>query len=255
MVSGDFLTNTLVPEKFEKALLEFEDRRFYFHRGVDIFSVGRAIVQNFKEKRIVSGASTITMQLMRMSRGDNSRTIDQKIIETLWALRAEMRYNKKEILSLYSSNAPFGGNVVGLDAASWRYFGRSPKQLSWAESAMLAVLPNAPTIIHPSKNRKALFEKRNRLLNRLYMREVIDLETYSLSIEEPLPERPHPLPQIAPHLLSYFNKGKEKGKALSTTIDYTMQNEMNQLMGRHHSILSSAEIHNGALIVAEVKDG
>ncbi|PEC35749.1 penicillin-binding protein 1C, partial [Bacillus toyonensis] len=126
----------------------------------------RAMRQNFKAKSIVSGGSTITMQVIRLSRRE-SRTLWQKLIEVLLALRLELSYSKKEILKLYAGNAPFGSNVVGLDAAAWRYFGRSAESLSWGEMATLAVLPNSPSLVHPGKNSPRLIKKRNDLLDKL----------------------------------------------------------------------------------------
>ena len=110
--------------------------------------------------RVVSGGSTLTMQVIRFSRGQKSRSFLEKGIELFLALRLEYRCSKSEILALYASNAPFGGNVVGLDAASWRYFGKDATQLSWSEAAMLAVLPNAPSLIHLGKNRELLTQKK-----------------------------------------------------------------------------------------------
>ena len=141
-----------LPENYITCLLEFEDRHFYAHPGINPFSIARAIRQNIKANRIVSGGSTITMQIARMAMGNKPRTISQKLIEMWLSLRIELKYSKDEILCLYANNAPFGGNVVGLSAAAWRYFGRSPPHLSLAEVANLAVLPNAPGLAFPGKN-------------------------------------------------------------------------------------------------------
>ena len=119
-----------VPKRFAIALTTFEDRRFYQHLGIDPIGIGRAIQQNFKNRKIVSGGSTLTMQTIRMARNKNSRSFFQKLIEAIQATRLELTYSKEKILSLYSANAPFGGNVVGLNAASWRYYGKQPDQLS-----------------------------------------------------------------------------------------------------------------------------
>src|SRR5690349_15816508 len=156
-----------VPDKFAEALITFEDKRFWNHPGVDLLSLSRALRQNISEGRVVSGGSTITMQVIRLSRKGESRTVVEKLIEAILATRLELRYSKEEILSLYASHAPFGGNVVGLEAACWRYFGRDTKQLSWGEAAMLAVLPNAPALIHPGRNRAQLKAKRDALLDKL----------------------------------------------------------------------------------------
>ena len=122
-----------IPPKFETALTEFEDRRFYYHPGVDPIGLGRALLQNIRSGKVVSGGSTLTMQVIRMARGNPPRTLWQKAIETIMATRLELGSSKKEILALYASHAPFGGNVVGLEAASWRYFGKTPRLLSWAD--------------------------------------------------------------------------------------------------------------------------
>ena len=143
------------PDKIKQCLVTFEDRNFYYHWGVNPLSIGRAIYQNLKNKRIVSGGSTLTMQTIRLARNE-SRTFGEKVIEMILSTRLEFRASKEEIISMYVSHAPFGGNVVGLDAAAWRYFGHSAEELSWAESAMLAVLPNAPSMIHLAKSRPAL---------------------------------------------------------------------------------------------------
>ena len=113
------------------------------------------------------------MQLIRISRR-KQRTYWQKFIELILALKIEIQYSKKEIFALYAANAPFGGNVVGLEAASWRYYGRSPHLLSWAEAATLAVLPNAPSLIYPGKNQTRLLKKRNFLLHKLYSKNKIN---------------------------------------------------------------------------------
>src|SRR5688572_26234215 len=184
-----------VPEKFAKALIAFEDKRFWNHPGVDILSIGRAVEQNLRAGKVLSGGSTIDMQVIRLSRKGAGRTILEKVVESVLATRLELRYSKEEVLALYASHAPFGGNVVGLEAACWRYFGREPEELSWAEAAMLAVLPNSPSLIHPGKNREKLLLKRNRLLSKLKETKVIDQFTYELAIAEPIPDQPHPLPR------------------------------------------------------------
>ena len=143
-----------IPEKYEKALILFEDRWFRFHGGVNPVSVVRSAAANVRAGHVVSGGSTLTMQVIRMSRG-RERTMWQKIVEAILATRLELRCSKDEILALYAAHAPFGGNVVGIEAASWRYFGRPAGELSWAEVATLAVLPNSPSSIRPGKNRES----------------------------------------------------------------------------------------------------
>ncbi len=249
-----------VPEKFQEAIIEFEDRRFQYHIGIDPVGIGRAIVQNIRNQRIVSGGSTLSMQVIRMARKDKARSIFQKIIEAILATRLELRYSKAEIMRLYASHAPFGGNVVGLDAASWRYYAKQAQYLSWGEAATLAVLPNSPALIHPGRNRQALLEKRNRLLDRLQAKGAIDVMTCSLAKEEPLPQKPLPLPRLAPHLLdrAYLEQIKGKKDKLSkvkTTLDRSLQEQVIRLVNKQHDLLKGNEIHNAAAIVVEVKTG
>ena len=238
------------PEKIKQCLITFEDKHFYHHWGVNPLSVGRAIYQNTKHKRIISGGSTLTMQTIRLARNE-SRTFGEKIIEMIWATRLEFRASKEEILSMYVSHAPFGGNVVGLDAAAWRYFGHSAEDLSWAESAMLAVLPNAPAMIHLSKGRKMLLSKRNRLLKQLLEKKIIDSSTYELAVTEPLPDEPHPLPQIAPHLVSRFYK-ERNGQYTRSTIDRGMQTHIEDLAERWSNEFNRSDISNLAILVIDI---
>lgn len=238
------------PEKIKQCLITFEDKHFYHHWGVNPLSVGRAIYQSTKHKRIISGGSTLTMQTIRLARNE-SRTFGEKVIEMIWATRLEFRASKEEILSMYVSHAPFGGNVVGLDAAAWRYFGHSAEDLSWAESAMLAVLPNAPAMIHLSKGRKMLLSKRNRLLKQLLEKKIIDSSTYELAITEPLPDEPHPLPQTAPHLVSRFYK-ERNGQYTRSTIDRGMQTHIEDLAERWSNEFNRSDIRNLAILVIDI---
>src|SRR5215831_9018882 len=145
-----------VPARFAQALIAYEDKRFYEHHGVDSLAMLRAAYSDVREHRIVSGGSTLTMQTVRMARGRDGSRWSDKLIETLLAPNLEMRYSKTQILSLYAAHAPFGGNVIGLEAAAWRYFGRSAQHLSWAETCTLAVLPNSPGLVHPGRQRALL---------------------------------------------------------------------------------------------------
>ena len=152
---------------------------------------------------------------------------------------------------MYVSHAPFGGNVVGLDAAAWRYFGHSAEDLSWAESAVLAVLPNAPAMIHLSKGRKTLLSKRNRLLKQLLEEEIIDASTYELAVSEPLPDEPHPLPQIAPHLVSRFYQ-ERNGLYTRSTIDRGIQSHIESLAERWSNEFNRSDIRNLAILVIDI---
>ena len=241
-----------VPETFEKAIVVFEDKRFFKHWGVDILAFGRAMRDNIKARSVVSGGSTLTMQTMRLARNRDARTLWQKGVEMMCAWRAELRYSKKEILQLYAAHAPFGGNVVGLGAASWRYFHKTPDQLSWGEAATLAVLPNAPGLIHPGRNRDALIAKRNRLIDKLEAEGIIDQTEASLAKDEPLPLAPHPLPNIAPHVLGHYTDAEI---TLHSTIDIDLQQRLAELVQRHADLLSLNGVNNAALMVMETESG
>ena len=245
-----FPPRNTTPEKIKECLITFEDKHFYHHWGVNPFAIGRAFYQNVKNKRIVSGGSTLTMQTIRLARNE-SRTFREKLIEMIWATRLEFRASKEEILSMYISHAPFGGNVVGLDAAAWRYFGHSADDLSWAESAMLAVLPNAPAMIHLSKGRKKLLDKRNRLVKQLLEKKTIDSSTYELAISEPLPDEPHPLPQIAPYLVSRFYQ-ERNGEYSRSTINKGIQTQIEDLAERWSNEFRRSDIRNLAILVIDI---
>ncbi|MDZ4823289.1 MAG: penicillin-binding protein 1C [Flavobacteriales bacterium] len=250
-----FPHNDSVPEKFKAALLVFEDKNFQHHNGVYMPSVLRAVKQNISGNEVVSGASTLSMQVVRLSRNNPPRTMKEKVLEMIRAMRLEWRYSKDEIFSFYASNAPFGGNVVGLDAAAWRYFGRQPDQLSWAEAATLAVLPNAPSLIFPGKNQEKLMQKRNRLLQLLSKEGFFDEETLELSYLEPLPQKPFPLPRHASHLLTTCIKQNGKGARYHTTIDLPLQERVTESIQRHMAQQSANAVHNAAVLVVEVRTG
>lgn len=243
-----------IPEKFAKCIITYEDKRFKWHPGVDPLAVGRAIRLNASTGEVRSGASTLTMQTIRLSRGAKERTIKEKIIEALLATRLEIRCNKKEILAIYASNAPFGGNVVGLEAAAWRYFGRSADDLSWAESATLAVLPNAPALIHPGRNRDKLLAKRDFLLDKLLDNGAIDSTEWLLAKDELLPQKPFPMPDIAHHYLETLRK--EGGdRRYACNIDIGLQTRAEEILSRQVKLFESNNVYNISALVLDVKSG
>lgn len=255
-----FPANENVPDKFIQCITTFEDKRFFHHWGVDPVAFSRAIRQNLQSGKVVSGGSTLTMQVIRLSR-NKPRTVWQKIIEIIYAVRLELSYSKSEILSLYAANAPFGTNVVGLDAAAWRYYGRSADLLSWGEMATLAVLPNSPSLVHPGKNRITLQNKRNKLLDKLAAEKIIDQSTADLAKLEPIPDRPYALPRFAPHLLDRFKKDYRKNPELfhqtsiRTTVQLPLQQKVVDILNRHHAYFKANGIDNAAALVLDVETG
>lgn len=258
-----FPFNKNVPDKFVQCIITFEDKRFFYHPGVDPIAIARALKQNLSNSKTVSGGSTISMQVIRLFKQNNSRNLINKISESILALRLECSYSKKSILALYASNAPFGSNVVGLDAAAWRYFGRDAFQLSWGEMAALAVLPNAPALVHPGKNREVLLRKRNELLDKLYLNNIIDQSTCTLSKIEALPGEPKSLPQLAPHLLARFKKEYNsflknnyiQSTSVQTTVKYNLQKQVNSIVTLHNAELKGNQIKNIAAMVVEIESG
>lgn len=250
-----FSPEKAVPDKFAAALIAFEDKRFYYHLGIDPIAVVRALLSNIRAGHIVSGASTLTMQTMRILAGNKKRTLSQKLIESLHAILAEIRLGKAHILSLYAAQAPFGGNVVGLEAASWRYFNRSPASLSWAEAATLAVLPNQPALVYPGARRAILLEKRNALLHTLYQNKAFDAQTLELSLAEPLPRKPYPLPALAPHYLAFLKKKYPQTPKFYTDIDANMQKNLQRILELRSSDLSRKGINNAAAVIIETATG
>lgn len=243
-----------LPEKYRIAVVNYEDRWFYRHPGINPVSLARSLVLNIRSRRIVSGGSTITMQVARLSGDNPPRTVGRKILEMAMALKMELLHSKGDILLIYSSNAPFGGNVVGIEAASWRYFGRLSHELSWSEAALLAVLPNAPSLIYPGRNNRSLTDKRNRLLETLQRRGIIDGVTCSLAKEEPLPEALHNLPAMAPQVVNRLIEPDGSNRYI-TTIDYDIQERVNELAAINQAANAMNGVHNIAAIVVDVETG
>lgn len=241
-----------VPERFVTALIHFEDKRFFNHSGIDPLALLRAAYLNLKHQRVRSGGSTLSMQVIRMARQRPDRSFGEKLIEMLLAVRLEIGYSKKEILTLYSAQAPFGGNVVGLAAAAWRYFGRGASELTWAEACALAVLPNNPALIHPGRDRAALLEKRNGLLARLHARGVLSAIELNMARREPLPPAPSSLPRTAPHLLdTLIHNYGVSGATFDTALDAALQRQVRDIVTRHGNELEKQGIRNAAVLVID----
>ena len=242
-----------IPAKLEAAVIRYEDRRFYRHPGVDPLAVLRAVYDNFRRGERVSGASTITMQVARLA-GGRPRTPANKLVEMLQAMKLEILYSKEEILGIYLSRAPFGGNIVGFQAASYRHFAKEPSLLTWAEAATLAVLPNAPGLIDPQRNREDLILKRNRLLHLLAEERCLDGETLQRSVFEPLPDDLSPFPFLAPHLSERLHAVRPQG-VVRTTLDAGLQRQVEEVVGYRMNSAGRFGVHNAAVLVAETGSG
>jgi len=240
-------------EKYMASVMLFEDEYFDWHPGVNPVSIFRAFRQNWRAGKTVSGGSTLTMQTVRLMRRGKRRRFIEKLIEASWATRLELTHSKEEILQLYAAHAPFGGNVVGLSAAGWRYYGRPPTHFSWGEAAALAVLPNAPGVIYPGRSPDEFLRKRNALLEKLHDRGFLDATELVLAKAEPLPGKPHTLPNFAPHYIEAATQSTtEKGRS---SLQASLQKELDQAIKRHHDRHHANGIHNAAILVLNVRSG
>jgi len=248
-----------VPWRFREAVLAAEDRRFLSHPGIDPWAVARALRDNFRPHRRLQGASTITMQAARLLRRSQGRaprrTLFAKLSETALALRLELWCRKPTILALWSANAPFGGNVVGLEAASWRWYGTPPEDLTWGQCATLAALPNAPSrLLGTAEGRLALVARRDAILARLRAQGVLDSVEWSLARTEPLPDHPHALPSAAPHALARLAR-VAPGRRWTTTLDLDLQSEVLRLARSQLADLSLQGVQGLSVLVVEVPGG
>lgn len=241
-----------IPPRLKLAVLNYEDRKFYSHNGVDYLAIVRAVKTNLLEKRRV-GASTITMQGVKLYKR-RERTYLSKIEEIIESYKLEKYLSKDEILELYLNNAPYGSNIVGYETASQLYFGKSAKNLTWAEGATLAVLPNSPGLIWIEKNRDKLLNKRNNLLKNMYERGVIDEKQYRLSIKEELPKERKYFNSLAPHLTRRLVNEYED-KRIKSTINSELQKNIERIAREYGDYLNNRGIKNTAIIVVDNHSG
>lgn len=247
-------------EKYLACVLEYEDRWFFRHHGFNPVAFIQALIENTRAGHVVRGGSTISMQVVRLARHNKPRTYGEKLLEVILAVRLELHYSKQSILNLYAAHAPFGGNVVGIDAAAWRYFHTTPDQLSWSEAATLAVLPNAPSMIHPGKARERLLDKRDALLLRMvtskafiprrYHVPEFTHDDYELALMERLPDKPYDMPMLAYHYLMDQEK-THKGEQCQSHINYQLQKNVLRIMERHYAANTQNQIENAAVYVLD----
>ncbi len=240
-----------LPKNYLNALLSFEDKRFYYHPGVDPLAIVRAAFANLSHGKIVSGASTLTMQLARLSYRGQPRTLQNKLKETALAIKLEWIYSKQEILLLYANLAPFGGNTVGIQSAAWRYFGVPVDALSHAEASLLAVLPKNPSDLRLGKNRTQLLQRRDHLLRRLATNGSITEQDLKLALLEPLPSAPKRLADLAPHWFNTLRKQHSNNTQLHSTIDFNVQKHVNLIAENHLPLLQPFNAANLAIVVID----
>ncbi len=240
----------IIPEKLKTAVMTFEDKDFYKHHGIDFSAVVRALKDNIFDGRR-TGASTITMQTAKALE-PKERSYFNKYKEMVHALKLERYYSKEEIFLMYLNNAPYGGNIVGYKTASYMYFQKNPKELTWAESALLAVLPNSPGLMSVEKNREKLINKRNSLLKKMYDKNIIDERQYRLSLKEPIPEKRYAFKSLAPHLVRrLINENSDK--IITSTINSELQEKTEKIVKDYSEFLKTQGINNAAALIIDNK--
>jgi penicillin-binding protein 1C len=232
-----------------KALIEKEDKWFYWHLGINPISILKAAVSNVTTGKTVSGASTITMQVARMLE-PKKRTYLNKFFEMLRAVQFEIKYSKKEILEQYLSLLPFGGNIEGVKSASYIYFDRPPDKLSLAQSIMLAVIPNDPNSLRLDRQNEEIVIKRNYWINKFRKNEVYLSVDLNDALNEPLEGKRYDMPMSAPHF-SYYIKDKFNGDIINTSLDLPIQRTTENLLLRHVRKTFYRGITNGAVFVID----
>lgn len=216
-----------VSPRYLEALINYEDRWFWRHPGVNPFSVARAAWQDLTAGRVISGGSTLTMQVARLL-DPHPRTFGGKIRQLWRALQLEWHLSKRDILTLYLNRAPFGGTLQGIGAASWAYFGKPPARLSYADAALLAVLPQAPSRLRPDRWPDRAEAARNKVLDRMAAQGVWPAETVRESREEPVWLAPRQMPQLAP-LFARMMLSKSQSDKIVTTLDAGLQRQLEDL--------------------------
>ncbi len=242
-----------VDPRFLDILLAYEDQRFREHAGVDPRAILRAAGQAATSGRIVSGASTLTMQTVRLMTDARRRTPWRKLSEAVRALQIERRLGKDEILAIYLNQAPYGGNIEGVRAASLAYFGREPARLTLAQAALLVALPQSPEARRPDRHPEAAEAARGRVLDRLETRGVISARDAAEAKREPVPTRRRPVPRLAPHLARDLVVGAPALSVHRTTLDAEWQARLEALAGERVDLIGPNV--SAAILVADVATG
>ncbi|NBN78212.1 penicillin-binding protein 1C [Microvirga tunisiensis] len=232
-----------------RMLMAFEDRRFRAHHGVDPLALGRAALQTLSRQRIVSGGSTLTMQVVRLLNEAPTRSLAAKWQQMIGALALEQRLGKDDILSLYVMRAPFGGNLEGVRAASLVWFGKEPRRLTPAEAALLVALPQAPEARRPDRFPEAARRARDRVLDRAVEAGVLSVEDAQAARLDPVPVVRRAMPMIAPHLTSLVAAANPAAVSQTLTLDRDLQRAMEQLVAA--KALQLGPQMSAALLVAD----
>ncbi len=216
-------------QRYLAMLIAYEDKRFWQHGGIDLIAAGRAAWQLVSEGRIVSGASTITMQLARMLDATPTRSLRAKAMQVVRAIQLERAFTKREILELYLTLAPYGGNIEGVRAASLAYFGKEPQRLSLHEAALLVALPQSPETRRPDRNGNSSLTARNRVIARLRLSGLLTAPEADWAASQPVPNGRMPFPALAAHLADRLIAETPDAAVIRTTVDRALQREAEAL--------------------------
>ena len=242
-----------VDPQFVRMLIAYEDQRFYEHRGVDPLALLRAAGQFVANGRIVSGASTLSMQVARLTEPRDSRSLLAKVKQIARAIQIERRLSKAEILDLYITHAPYGGNLEGVRAASLSYFGKEPRRLSVAESALLVALPQLPERRRPDRFPKEAEEARRRVLARMAVSTVIGEGEAERASAEGVPGRRLQLPALAPHLAELALRKAPGRQRHETTIKRDVQQAL-EAVAREAAVRLGPKL-SVAMVMADARTG
>ncbi|NCA70855.1 MAG: penicillin-binding protein 1C [Sphingobacteriia bacterium] len=234
-------------------LIDYEDRRFATHAGVDVWALLRAGWQLISRGRIHSGGSTLTMQTARLLDGGATRSLAGKLRQIRAALALERHLSKREILALYLTLAPFGGNVEGVRAAALTWLGKDPRRLSPAEAAFLVALPQSPETRRPDRFPEAARRARDRVLAHARLSGILDVATLETARAAPIPTARHPLPMGAPHLTARLSAGAPARSVHRLTLDAGLQARLESLASERAAALG--ERISLAILVAEHERG
>ncbi len=239
-----------LPAELVGAVILQEDRWYRFHPGVNPLAVIRATWSNLRAGRIVSGASTIPMQIARMA-SPRPRTLKAKLVESFRALQLRWHLPEERLIDLYFNLAPYGGNIEGVGAAAWFYFGKRPRSLSLGEMAMLAALPRSPNGLDPTRHPSAARRERAAVLRRLVAAGRVARARAERAMDEPLPLNRTAVPMEAPHVARYLREKMPDTARIESTIDLSMQQTAESVLEAHAPALRARGIGNVAAVVME----
>jgi penicillin-binding protein 1C len=237
-----------VDPTYLKLLFAFEDKRFHSHAGVDPLALGRAAVQFASNGHIISGGSTITMQLARLMEPRRERSVYAKLRQMMRAVEMERQLSKEEILDLYLALAPFGGNLEGIRAASIAYFGKEPKRLSLAEAALLVALPQSPETRRLDRYPDAARAARDRVLARMVEEGIVGRDDAALAKATPVPKLRKPMPMLAPHSSDQAVATIKDRPAIRLTLDANLQKVL-EALARDRALALGPDISIGIIAV------